>query len=138
MITASFAILLAALFLLVGFGYVFSIFVYCRHASYRPAIIKGLIVWLILWVLLSISVISEFRSGNPEASEGALILGLPTSLPLDLKFMRDVLSCEASFYISNVLILLNWAGTFAAAAVVFKKIWSLFRRPPKPDGGQKQ
>ena len=129
MIIEKFDILMVELFLLVSFSYVFSICVYIRRVSYRPAIIKGLLVWLILWALLSISAISEFRSGNPEASEGALILGLPTSLPLELEFMRGALSYEAQFYISNVLILLNWAGIFALAAVVFKKAASRFRRP---------
>lgn len=129
MIIEKFDILMVELFLLVSFSYAFSICVYIRRVSYRPAIIKGLLVWLILWALLSISAISEFRSGNPEASEGALILGLPTSLPLELEFMRGALSYEAQFYISNVLILLNWAGIFALAAVVFKKAASRFRRP---------
>jgi len=130
-ITASFAILLAALFLLVGFGYAFSIFVYCRHASYRPAIIKGLIVWLILWALLAVDVVAN-RDGHFEGFEGAWWVGLPTTYPLELDFIRRALSFKTRGHISLVLLWLNWAGTFAAAAVVFKKIWSLFRRPPKP------
>ena len=83
-----FDILLIQLGLLTAAGYAFSLFVYVKKPAYRPAIIKGVLLWAVLWLLFAISATADFLHGNSEAFEGLWWVGLPLTLVVESDIFR--------------------------------------------------
>lgn len=119
-----FDILLIQLGLLIAAGYAFAVFVYVKKPAYRSAIVKGVLLWAVLWILLGISTTADFlrRNGNSEAFEGTLWVGLPLTLVVDSDISRRLLGYETQFFMAQFLFFVNWCGVFATLAIGAKAL----------------
>ena len=123
-----FDILLIQLGLLIAAGYAFSLFVYVKKPAYRPAIIKGVLLWAVLWLLFAISATVDFLRGNPEVLEGLFWVGLPLTLVVDSDMFRRLFGYRTQYFIALFLFFVNWCGIFAAAAAGLKVLCRRCRR----------
>ena len=117
-----FDILLIQLGLLTAAGYAFSLFVYVKKPAYRPAIIKGVLLWAALWLLLAILWTADFLRGNPEVFEGLWWVGLPLTRVVDSDTFRRFFGYRTQYFIALFLFFANWCGIFAAAAAGLKAL----------------
>ena len=123
-----FEIMLIQFGLLVAASYAFAVFVYVKKPAYRPAIIKGVLLWAARWLLLAISATADFLRGNPEVFEGLGWVGLPLTLVVDLDIFRRRLGYKTLYFIALFLFFANWCGIFAAGAAGLKALCRRCRR----------
>ena len=121
-------ILLIQLGLLVAAGYAFAVFVYVKKPAYRSAIMKGVLLWAVLWILLGVSATADFLRGNPETFEGLVWVGLPLTLVVDLDMSRRFFGYRTQYFIAQFLFFANWCWVFATGAVGIKALCRRCRR----------
>ena len=126
--TSSFNILLTELLLVTVTSYVGAVMIYCKHATYRPAIRKTVFIWALLWLLDFVVNLVEFEHGNSEILDGLFWVGLPTTYPIDFLSANRFFSYRAEFYILSVMLFINWAGVAIMVGVAVKKIKSALHR----------
>ena len=121
----NFEIMVAALALLTVASYIGAVTIYCRHASFRPAIRKAVFIWALLWLLDLVVNLVELERGNSEIFDGLFFVGLPATYLLS---ETRLFGYRAQFYIFSVALFINWAGVAALAGAAVREIKSALLR----------
>ena len=117
-----FELMLIKFGLLVAASYAFAIFVYVKKPAYRSAVMKGILLWAVLWILFGISATVEFLRGNSEVYEGLFWVGLPLTFVVELDMIRRLFGYKTRYFIALFLFFANWCGVFATLATGAKAI----------------
>lgn len=123
-----FELMLIQFGLLVAASYAFAVFVYVKKPAYRSAIMKGVLLWAVLWILLGILWTMDFLRGNSEVYEGMFWTGLPLTRAVESETFRRLLGYKTQYFIELFLFFVNWCGIFAAAAAGLKALCRRCRR----------
>ena len=103
-------------------SYAFAVFVYVKKPVYRRAVIKGVLLWAVLWLLAAILWTTDFLHGNSEVFEGMFWVGLPLTFVVDLEIFRRLLGYKTQYFIELFLFFVNWCGVFATLAIGAKAL----------------
>ena len=117
-----FELMLIQFGLLVAASYAFAVFVYVKKPAYRSAIMKGVLLWAVLWILLGILWTMDFLRGNSEVYEGMFWTGLPLTRAVESETFRRLLGYKTQYFIELFLFFVNWCGVFATLAIGAKAL----------------